>query len=436
MRQDGTRLNLARPVTGRLSFVVVLVSLVGATSTRANDEIVFLEGTIELQDGVETAQAQASPTPAVRPPAQSPPAPLPRTFPRSSVAETRQRTAPIRMARSPEMFGDQFVSSPLYTNGFLATGSDFLEFATLGAPGSVNAFSQKISENNHPLPHDRVFYTFNVFDDALKFDSSFDAGLGAPMIRSQSLMRHTVGVEKTFNAGDSSIEVRLPFFDGTRFTRTAGSDRFEYDGGTVGNLLITGKTVIYEAETFVTATGLGLQAPTGDDVVLRVNSTVSRINNSAVYLSPFVGSLWTPNDEWFLMTFSQVQISASGDPVVVSDPLLTRERVGTIQAPHAMSFDLSIGRWLFRDRTESFIEGLALVGEVHQFTTLQDTDAIPNDPGLIGARAPSERLSLTTLTFGVHSLLAKNSTLRVAGVVPMDDDQFDAEMIVQLNFFY
>jgi hypothetical protein len=80
---------------------------------------------------------------------------------------------------------------------------------------------------------------------------------------------------------------------------------------------------------------------------------------------------------------------------------------------------------------------MALVGEVHQFTSLQDTDGIPTaDPTDIGVRATDDRLYLTTLTFGVHSLLSGNSTLRVAGVVPMNDKQFDGELIVQFNFFF
>ena len=124
-----------------------------------------------------------------------------------------------------------------------------------------------------------------------------------------------------------------------------------YDGGTVGNLLITTKTIIYEADTFLMSAGLGVNAPTGDDATIRVNSTVAKIDNSALYLSPFVGSLWRPSDEWFVMSFSQIQVSTNGDPVLVRDGLFqVSERAATIQAPTALSFDLSIGRWLFRDR--------------------------------------------------------------------------------------
>ena len=341
------------------------------------------------------------------------------------------------MARSPEMFGDQFLSSPIFLNGNLAPTSTLADFGTLGGPSSLHTFSQKVSENNHPLPRDRVFYTFNSFDDALKFNSSFDGGL-LQASQAQTLMRHTVGVEKTFMDGDSSIEFRLPFYDGTTYSRSVGPDSMSYDGGTVGNLLITTKTIIYETDSFLTSAGLGVNTPTGDDAKIRVNSTVAKIDNSAVYLSPFVGSLWRPSDEWFVMTFSQIQASLNGDPVLLRDGLFQlSERAATIQAPAALSFDLQIGRWLFRDRVDAIVQGMALVGEVHQFTALQDTDGIPV-PGAtdIGVRAADERLHLTTLTFGVHSLLPGNSTLRVAGVVPMDNDQFDGELIVQFNVFY
>ncbi len=352
-------------------------------------------------------------------------------------AEVRQRLARARIARSPEMFGDQFVGSPLIVDGLLAPDSTFFEFGTLSAPGSVNAFSHKISENNHPLPRDRVFYTFNYFDEALKFDSAFDGFFGAAS-NSQSLLRHTLGVEKTFHDGNSSIEVRLPFNTGTSYSRTVAPDALGYDGGTLGNLLLTAKTLIYDGDQFIMSTGLGVIAPTGADTKIRVNSTLVTVDNSAVYLSPFVGALWTPNDEWFVMGFGQIQFSTGGDPVFVRDNSLSlNERSGVLTAPHVLSLDLSVGRWLFRDRRDALVQGMALIGEVHQFTALQDNDRI-SAPTFVGPRSSfqNERLYLTTFTFGVHNQLAGNSTLRIAGVMPVDNRYFDGELIVQFNYFY
>lgn len=443
MRQDGSSLIDGRPVKFRLACVVVLVVLTGSASATADDEVPAPPPEIP-----RLAQApQPAPTPAGAQPLATPnpvPAspraqPVPqRSAPRpATTTDARPRGERTRMARSPEMFGDQFLSSPILLNGGLNPLSTFTNFGTLGAPGSIHAFSQKVSENNHPLPRDRVYYTFNLWEDALKFNSSLDGGL-LPASQAQSLMRHTVGIEKTFFDGESSLEFRLPFYDGTTYSRAVGADSFAYDGGTVGNLMITGKTILYEVDGFVTSIGLGVNTPTGDDATLRVNSSTAKIDNQAVYLSPFIGSLWTPSDNWFVTGFSQIQVSTNGDSVIVSDPSLQpRDRVATVQAPAALSFDLSLGRWLFRDRSDAFVQGMALVGEVHQFAALQDTDGIPTpDPQSFGVRARDERLSLTTLTFGVHSLLAGNSTLRVAGVVPMNNDQFDGELIVQFNVFF
>ena len=223
MRQDGLSLNDGRAVKHRLVCFVALLSFAGAMPAMADEDV------------VRTAQAQpqATPTPTVPAvqPAPAPGAANPQTQPAAAprpapcpinTAELRQRLERTRMARSPEMFGDQFVSSPLFLNGFLAPTSTFADFGTLSGPSSLHTFSQKVSENNHPLPRDRVFYTFNSFDDALKFNSSLDGGLLSSS-QSQTLMRHTVGVEKTFMEGDSSIEFRLPFYDGTTYSRTVGS---------------------------------------------------------------------------------------------------------------------------------------------------------------------------------------------------------------------
>jgi len=438
MCQAGSSRTLQRAAFRCLwGFVGVLGLSAGFTGAFAGDDQA-LNGVVVAQapqraTPAPASQASPSPAPATNP---TPAPPAPRAPLAMNSAELRQRLARTRMARSPEMFGDQFLASPLLLNGGTNPLTTFATIGTLSAPSSLHAFSQKVSENNHPLPRDRVFYSFNAFDDALKFDSSFDGAL-FPATQSQTLLRHTVGIEKTFNEGDSSIEFRLPFFDGTTYGRTVGAESLAYDGGNIGNLLITAKTLLYESDAFAMSAGLGLAAPTGSDATIRVNSTLAKIDNSAVYLSPFFASLWTPSDEWFVMGFSQIQVSANGDPVTLRDPLLGSSRVATVNAPTALSLDLSIGRWLFRDRTDAIVQGMALVGEVHQFAALQDTDGVPTaDPTDVGLRATDERLSLTTLTFGVHSVLPGNSTLRVAGVVPMDDDQFDGELIVQLNFYF
>ncbi|HVJ67339.1 MAG TPA: hypothetical protein VM510_05105, partial [Caulifigura sp.] len=372
------------------------------------------------------------PTPAATPPAQRP-------APRPTITDTRPRTPRARTARSPEMFGDQFVAIPLAVDGLPTGGSgESQEFATIVGPTSVNAFSQKISENNHPLPRDRVFYTFNYFNDALKFDSSYDGFFGTSST-TQSLLRHTLGVEKTFNEGDSSIEVRLPFNTGTSFSRTDTGQVWGYDGGTLGNVMLTGKTLIYEGDQFLASTGMGVILPTAADTRFRANSTTVTVDNSAVYLSPFLGSLWTPNDQWFVMAFGQVQFSANGDPIIVRDSEIgSTSRVAVLNAPSVLSVDLSVGRWLFRDH-EGLLQGMALISEFHQFTALQGNDGIGSGGvSFIGPRSSfsNDRLSLTTFTFGVHNQLAGNSTLRIAGVLPVDNQYFNGELIVQFNYFY
>ncbi len=386
----------------------------------------------------ETQTPPATPAPA---PAATPqtPAPAPRrtTTAQSDSLAMRQSAARTRIARTPEMFGDIIVTQPATLNGLFLDTIFNSEFGAIVAPINSNAFSQKISENNHPLPRDRVYYNFNVWDDALHFRTGTDIGLFSSS--SQNLYRHSIGFEKTCFEGTASIDVRLPFFDNNSFERTVGTSQFAYNGGTLGNMLITGKVLLYEDEEFIFSTGMGVMAPTGEDTVTRVDSTLLRMENQAVYLSPFIGSLWTPDSDWFIMGFAQIQVSANGDPLIVREGILsTDQQFGTLTAPTALSLDLSVGRWLFRDRVDAIISGLAIVGEVHQFNTLQPTDGAPfgTPADLVSFAASTRYLYLTTLALGVHTQLGQNSTLRVAGVAPVSTSNFDGEMVVQFNYFY
>lgn len=395
----------------------------------------ILTGAIEDDPGpLQLAQADAATRDGTAA-APLPPTPPRTTTPRTRpLADARPRLASTRLARSPEMFGDLFITQQLYLQGPPAGGS---ESSDVFAPGNINSFSQKISENNHPLPRDRVFYLFNAFDDALVIRSAQDVFLNSAT-SSQSFLRHTFGVEKTFLDGQTSIEVRMPFFSSSSVTRDiAPLDHFGFDAGSFGNLLITGKMLITQTDQFVASTGMGLMAPTASDVRATAGGSTMITRNEAVYLSPFFATMWTPDDDWFLMTFSQVQVGTTGDDVVLRD-FDGSSRIGRLNAPAASMFDLSLGRWLFRDREQAVVSGMALISEIHTFQALQSSDTLSGvtPPLTTGRYLPADRLSLTTMTLGIHTQLWTNSTLRLAGVVPLTSADYDGELVVQFNVFY
>lgn len=385
------------------------------------------------------ASAQEAEEPTVPPARQAPPPQATRAQPRPpQTSDLRQRLGRARLARTPELFGDQFFSQPVSIRGSLAGGSPFFEFGELHVPGYLRGYAQKIAENNHPLPRDRFFYNFNAFQDALRFDSSFD-GFFARSTSSQSLYRHTLGVEKTFFDGQSSLELRMPFDTNNDFRRTVAPDVFAYEGGTAGNLVITGKVLLYSDEEFVVSGGLGIEAPTGSDSSAAVNTTVVQFENSTVYFSPFVGGIWLPNEDWFVSSYAQLQLAAGGNPVLVDDLLLpSATRIGTLTPPAGGMIDIAVGRWLYRDRPYMLVNSMALIAEIHHFSAFQDGDSIgPFNSGVTTVQIDSgERFSLTSLTLGVHNEIFDNCSLRIGGVIPLSDAAFDSELIIQLNVLY
>ena len=69
---------------------------------------------------------------------------------------------------------------------------------------SIRGF--KIADNMSPIPQDRIFYTFNYFNDVNKtLNEVFEAPIKGVMA-----YRHLFGLEKTIFGGKGSVGFRLP----------------------------------------------------------------------------------------------------------------------------------------------------------------------------------------------------------------------------------
>jgi hypothetical protein len=141
--------------------------------------------------------------------------------------------------------GRNFALEPCPSKGAAQTTTPQVGMLGDGTLGGI-----KISENNSPMPTDRVYLTFNHFTDG-----SFE------------INRETFGFEKTFLDGQASIGLRLPF----------EQDSF---GSDVGDLSIIAKYA------FLNAPSQGAVVSGGLAVALPVNSP----GGSAI-VQPFVG--WT-----------------------------------------------------------------------------------------------------------------------------------------------
>ncbi len=309
----------------------------------------------------------------------------------------------------------------------------------------------KIMENNHTLPQDRVAFAFNHFHNAIVTDefvlpsdvngvtSSLDV---VSRRRILSVNRYTLGFEKTFEDGQSSLEIRMPLIGDL-----PNSDGLSIgsQGGNLGNLSLILKRLFYTTDNFAVAAGVGFNVPTGSDATGFVGDLDWEVTNEAVHYLPYLGVAGSPSDNFFYQAFAQLDIPSIGNSVEINDGS-GRNRVGRLNEQTLLYLDATGGAWLYRD-PNSRLAGLASIFELHYTTTLQDADqfgvfaANPNSfPGssnflLFGNN--DNRQDILNGSVGLHTVLQSGTSIRVGGVFPLSkqDDKrlFDAEVQASVN---
>ena len=314
-------------------------------------------------------------------------------------------------------FGLLFEQASVDTNGGTAL---------VDVPLAGGGLRTKISENNKAFPMDRVYFQYSHFHNAANAD--FDTTAPGNEF-SGHLDRYTVGLEKTFHDNLWSIDLRMPFATSQAFS----SPGVDVSSGDIGNLSVIAKRLLVAGDRGALATGLGINTPTGSDV--RVTTFQDYLlANEAVHLSPFVGTLFQPNDRVFYHVFFEIDVPVNGNSLTY-DPGSGPVYAGKLTEQTLLKADVSAGYWLYRNPHAS-VTGLASIVEFHYTTTLNDGDVID-----VGDRFGSllNRFDLAHLTVGLHTVLHENTTVRVGGVFPLNnepDRAFDAEVQVSLNRYY
>jgi hypothetical protein len=171
--------------------------------------------------------------------------------------------------------------------------------------GPVQIRGNKISENESPMPMDRVFATFNYWDNVSPA-VFHELGLGRA-----EFYREIFGIEKTFFDANASVGVRLPLI-----TDHLDSGSEPGGKGTVfGDMDIILKYVLLKdpASGSVLTGGLLVTAPTGPDNPLGFTlpnppgvSAVTAGPHSTL-LQPFLGYIWRRGD-WYVHGFSSISV--------------------------------------------------------------------------------------------------------------------------------
>jgi hypothetical protein len=325
----------------------------------------------------------------------------------------------LRLASVPNMLGD-------FGMFFQKANMDPLNVDTiLDLPLAGGALRSKISENNKALPMDRVYFQYNHFHNASTTD--FDATTVGDEF-SGHLDRYTIGLEKTFRDKLWSIDVRMPFAT----TEDITLPDVGVSGGAVGNLDVIFKRLLAVNDRGALAAGIGINTPTGSDVQISSWREYS-LENQAVHLSPFIGTLYQPNDQLFYQAFLEVDVPLNGNRLLYY-PGTDVVELGVLTEQTLLKVDVSAGYWFYRN-PRACLTGLASLVEFHYTGTLNDGDVIE-----VGDRFGSllNRIDLANLTVGLHAELNRHTTLRVGGVFPLNDIDraFDGEVQVSLNRYF
>ena len=244
----------------------------------------------------------------------------------------------------------------------------------------------------------------------------------------RSLDRFTFGFEKTVLCGNASIELRLPFASGLNSRQTFGAA--DTQATELGNLGLAFKMNLLSGCDWILSGGTGITIPTGDDFeAYTANALDLRVKNDAVHLSPFIGYLHQPNQNWFFQSFIQADFDLSGTDVFTG----TGGFEGVIQDQNLLFIDASLGRWIHRNCNPcKRYSGVAAIAELHYTTTMNDTDTVS------AITNPYNRMDILNAS-GALNFLFRKTSLRVGGAAPLRDDEerlFDAEIIFQLNRRY
>jgi hypothetical protein len=267
---------------------------------------------------------------------------------------------------------------------------------------SVRGF--KVSENQSPRPQDRVFTSFNYYNDV---NSSINHRLGG-LISSMAAYRTNFGFEKTFLDGNASFGMRLPLDSLSVTTRYAPL------GGTstaLGNLSVFGKYVLWQDEEKknLISTGMMLTTPTGTS---RFAGAPASNGYHDVLFQPFVGFFFAA-DRAYIQGFSAIEV-----PTNSSDLTMYYN-------------DIGVGYFLYRNEDpHAFLSAFVPTFELHVNTPL-------NHRGALRAFDPNGTPDVVDLTYGTNIYFQRNTVLSLGVATPVTGPRpFAYEFMALLNIYF
>jgi len=270
-----------------------------------------------------------------------------------------------------------------------------------GVVPAVRGF--KIADNQSPRPTDRVFSSFNYFDNV---NRALNERLGAP-IQNMIVYRQVYGFEKTFFDQWASIGIRVPIDT----LNIQSSPRFPGLGGTssaFGNVNVFTKFILWEdrAGSLISA-GLAIDTPTGPNSFAGFPTILGK---NVTDIQPFLGYIFTNGGDWFVHGFGSV--------AVPTDSAL----------PTLMFLDAALGYYVYRNNTPgSFLTAVVPTFETHVNIPLNHSSLNFNDT----YGTPT----VVDLTFGLNTEFFKRGVMTLGYALPVTGPApFSGEFILQFNW--
>jgi hypothetical protein len=259
----------------------------------------------------------------------------------------------------------------------------------------------KIADDESPAPLDRVYFSFDYFDD-VNDAANRARGIDLHDVR---VYRETFGREKNFLDSAASVGLRLPLD-----TLTADSNLPALTGSStdLGDLSVILKAALLRDPDTASllSVGLAVTFPTGADAFARAGQAVT-FHNTA--LQPFLGYPWNQGD-FYLQGFCSLDV-----PTDTNDVTILHDDVGA-------------GYWVYRQADPGLLlTGIAPALEVHVNTPL-------NHRGVLHSTDPACTPDVVDLTAGASVELHRGARLAVGLVAPVTGPRpFNVEGIAQLR---
>jgi len=298
---------------------------------------------------------------------------------------------------------------------------------------SNNNGQLKLAENVSPVPRDRIFINYSLFNRVPLTPGGIDVSRFSP------------GFEKTFLDKQASLEVRTPFsttLDNTIFTDgSSNTGRLQF-----GNMFLSLKGILIGTESWAITGGASLILPTAQDTRITNpgqngfgNQELINISNQSVHLMPFLGAIATPTNDTFIQSFLQVDTPLNGNSVFENVGNSQFVKTGTLTNFTMLYADVAMGYWLYRapGHCQTGILGVIPTLEFHWNQSLTQADSVSTDFGSIDGTV--SRFQNFNITSGVTFELPRKTRLALGYAVPVGNSQdqlFNGELRVMLNRFF